>query len=104
MFDTFPNALATPEIKVATTEQRKFEVIDELVRNAAFGPPAQVTAIDGIRADYPDGWGLLRASNTSPMLSLRFEADDAQALDRIQGVFDAALAAIDPELSFRAQP
>ena len=104
VFDTFPNALATPEIKVATTEQRKFEVIDELVRNAAFGPPAQVTAIDGIRADYPDGWGLLRASNTSPMLSLRFEADDAQALDRIQGVFDAALAAIDPALSFRAQP
>ena len=101
VFNEFPNALATPEIKIPTTEQRKFEVIDELARNAAFGPPAQVTAIDGIRADYPDGWGLLRASNTSPMLSLRFEADDADALDRIQTLFDAALAAIDPALSFR---
>lgn len=101
VFNEFPNALATPEIKIPTTEQRKFEVIDELARNAAFGPPAQVTAIDGIRADYPDGWGLLRASNTSPMLSLRFEADDADALDRIQTLFDAALVAIDPALSFR---
>ena len=105
VFAEFPDALATPEIKVPTTEQRKFEVIAELAESAVFdGDAAKVTAIDGIRVDYPDGWGLLRASNTSPMLSLRFEADDDEALDRIQTVFDTALAGIDPSLSIRNRP
>ena len=105
VFSDFPDALATPEIKVPTTEQRKFDVIAELAESAVFdADAAKVTAIDGIRVDYPDGWGLLRASNTSPMLSLRFEADDGQALDRIQTVFDAALVGIDPALSIRNRP
>ena len=105
VFADFPDALATPEIKVPTTEQRKFHVIDELAGNPVFDTnDAQVTAIDGIRVDYPDGWGLLRASNTSPMLSLRFEADNEQALDRIQAIFDTALIEIDPSLSFRNPP
>lgn len=105
VFADFPDALATPEIKVPTTEQRKFEVIAELAESAAFDcDAARVTAIDGIRVDYPDGWGLLRASNTSPMLSLRFEADDDEALDRIQTIFDTALAGIDPSLSIRNRP
>ncbi len=102
VFAAFPDAKATPEIKVPTTEQRKFEVVRELAQCDAFATAdANATTIDGIRVDYPDGWGLLRASNTSPMLSLRFEADDADALDRIQGTFNAALAGIDPALSFR---
>ena len=102
VFADFPDALATPEIKVPTTEQRKFEVIDELAESAAFDSDgAELTTIDGIRVDYPDGWGLLRASNTSPMLSLRFEADDDRALNRIQTVFDTALVGIDPSLSIR---
>ncbi|MXY57320.1 MAG: phosphomannomutase/phosphoglucomutase [Gammaproteobacteria bacterium] len=102
LFADFPDALATPEIKVPTSEQRKFDVIDEFAENAVFDTAAAtVTAIDGIRVDYPDGWGLVRASNTSPMLSLRFEADTQQALDRIQTVFDAALVEIDPALSIR---
>lgn len=105
VFADFPNAMATPEIKVPTTEQRKFDVIDELAESAVFDTDgAEVTTIDGIRVDYPDGWGLLRASNTSPMLSLRFEADDHQALDRIQAVFDTALVGIDPSLSIRNRP
>ena len=105
VFADFPDALATPELKVPTTEQRKFDVISELAESAAFdADAARVTAIDGIRVDYPDGWGLLRASNTSPMLSLRFEADDGQALDRIQTIFDTALAGIDPSLSIRNRP
>ena len=102
VFADFPDTLATPEIKVPTSEQRKFDVIDEFAENAMFHTGgATVTAIDGIRVDYPDGWGLLRASNTSPMLSLRFEADNEPALDRIQAVFDMALVEIDPSLSFR---
>ena len=105
VFADFPDALATPEIKVPTTERRKFDVIDRLAGSAVFDTDAaEVTTIDGIRVDYPDGWGLLRASNTSPMLSLRFEADDDQALDRIQTVFDTALIGIDPSLSIRNRP
>ena len=105
MFADFPDALATPEIKVPTTEQQKFDVIEELAESAVFDTDAaKITAIDGIRVDYPDGWGLLRASNTSPNLSLRFEADDDQALDRIQTVFDTALVRIDPSLSIRNRP
>ena len=105
VFSDFPDALATPEIKVPTTERRKFDVIAELAESAVFDADgAKVTAIDGIRVDYPDGWGLLRASNTSPMLSLRFEADDGRALDRIQTVFDSALVGVDPSLSFRNPP
>ena len=105
VFADFPDAPATPEIKVPTTEQQKFDVIEELAESAVFDTDAaKITAIDGIRVDYPDGWGLLRASNTSPMLSLRFEADDDQALDRIQTVFDTALVRIDPSLSIRSRP
>ena len=58
-----------------------------------------VTNIDGIRVDFVDGWGLIRASNTSPVLSLRFEADTEEALARIKGVFAEQLANIDPSLS-----
>ena len=100
-FADFPAAVATPEIKVPTTERRKFDVIRELAADPVFATnTADVTLIDGIRVDYPDGWGLLRASNTSPMLTLRFEADNDRALNRIQGTFDAALVELDPSLSF----
>jgi phosphomannomutase/phosphoglucomutase len=57
--------------------------------------------IDGIRVDFEDGWGLIRPSNTSPVLSLRFEADTQEALDRIQDEFQAQLANIDDTLKFR---
>ena len=99
VFADFPATVATPEIKVPTTEQYKFDVVRQLADGSAFDD-ADVTGIDGIRVNYPDGWGLLRASNTSPVLSLRFEADDDRALDRIQRTFDAALVEIDPSLSF----
>ena len=102
LFAGFPDAVATPEIKVPTTERRKFEVMDRLAASTVFDADGgSVNTIDGIRVDYADGWGLVRASNTSPFLSLRFEADDQAALGRIAGVFDAALADIDAALSFR---
>lgn len=99
VFAEFPVTVATPEIKLPTTEAAKFEIIDRLADGGARFDGGTITAIDGVRVDYPDGWGLARASNTSPVLSLRFEADDAEALDRIRGVFAEALANIDPELS-----
>ena len=98
VFAQFPVTFATPELKINTTEQRKFEVIDALAKNADWGD-GTVTDIDGVRVDFADGWGLIRASNTSPVLSLRFEADGQAALERIQKEFQAALNDIDPELS-----
>jgi len=56
------------------------------------------SCIDGVRADWPDGWGLVRASNTTPALVLRFDAKDQPALDRVQGAFREQLLAVDPNL------
>ena len=99
VFADFPATVSTPEIKVPAGEARKFAIVEELRVSADFDG-GDVNGIDGLRVDYPDGWGLVRPSNTSPNLSLRFEADDAAALDRIQGVFEGALAAIDADLRF----
>ncbi len=103
LFAQFPDISATPEIKIATSETRKFEIIDALARNANFGD-GELTTIDGLRVDYADGWGLIRASNTSPTLTLRFEAESESALARIQQTFQAHIDAIDPSLDFRTCP
>ena len=99
LFADFPVPCTTPEIKLPTTESAKFRIIEELSKSADFGP-GKVTRIDGLRVDYADGFGLVRASNTSPALTLRFEADDATALDRIRSTFGAQLSALDPALTF----
>ena len=99
LFGEFPATLVTPEIKVRTTESAKFEIVERLAASADFGD-GDVTSIDGIRVDYPDGFGLVRASNTSPVLSLRFEADTPEALDRIRTRFQSQLVAIDAGLRF----
>ncbi len=100
VFDQFPVTFATPEIKIPTTEVKKFKIIEALAEQADFGD-GTLTTIDGIRVDFSDGWGLIRPSNTSPVLSLRFEADAQSALERIQETFQAQLTALDPELKFR---
>lgn len=98
VFAGFPEAITTPEIKIPTTEQAKFAILDRLAERADFGD-GEVTRIDGIRVDYADGWGLVRPSNTSPMLTLRFEADSPAALAGVRRRFDAALRAVDPGLA-----
>ena len=100
LFRQFPITFSTPEIKIASTDREKFKIMDRLVKEADFGN-GTLTTIDGVRVDYKDGWGLIRPSNTSPILSLRFEADSQEALDRVQDLFQAQLAAIDPQLKFR---
>jgi len=97
LFAQFPTTHATPELKIETTEQRKFEIIEQLAVGADFHD-GTVTDIDGVRVDFEDGWGLIRASNTSPVLSLRFEADSPEALERIKTRFATELVAIDPAL------
>jgi phosphomannomutase/phosphoglucomutase len=71
--------------------------MDRLRERASF-EDASVISIDGLRVDWPDGWGLVRASNTTPVLVLRFEADNEGALKRIQQVFRRQMLAVDPAL------
>ena len=99
IFDQFPDISCTPELRIETTEARKFHIIEALARKADFGGGA-LTALDGLRVDYSDGWGLIRASNTSPALTLRFEAEGETALQRIQHTFQSQLSALDPSLKF----
>ena len=68
------------------------------LRERASFEDASVISIDGLRVDWPDGWGLVRASNTTPVLVLRFEADNDEALKRIQQVFRRQMLAVDPAL------
>jgi phosphomannomutase/phosphoglucomutase len=99
LFQEFPVTFTTPEIKVKTTESAKFSIMERLSKEGQFGD-GTLTTIDGIRVDYPDGWGLIRPSNTSPVLTLRFEADGQAVLDRIQRLFREQLKKIDPKLTF----
>ena len=87
----------TPELNLKFAEGEHFTVIKELVQHAQF-PDAKLTTIDGLRADFPDGFGLVRASNTTPVLVLRFEGDDLDALKRIQNIFAKAMKAVDPKI------
>ncbi|MEM1230304.1 MAG: phosphomannomutase/phosphoglucomutase [Pseudomonadota bacterium] len=99
VFAQFPQTVSTPEIKITTTEREKFEIMAKLEQSADFGS-GTVTSIDGIRVDFDDGWGLVRPSNTSPVLSLRFEADTPEALERVKAQFQEQLLAISPALTF----
>ncbi|XOZ32895.1 phosphomannomutase/phosphoglucomutase [Halomonadaceae bacterium KBTZ08] len=97
IFAEFPEDESTPEINVAVADEDKFALIDRLASGGDFGE-ASIADIDGLRVDYPDGWGLCRASNTTPNLVLRFEAQNAEALERIQGVFREQLQKAEPSL------
>jgi len=97
LFATFPNDISTPEINIHVTEESKFSIIDAL-HDAQWGEGAELTTIDGVRVDYPHGWGLVRASNTTPVLVLRFEADNEAELQRIKDVFHTQLKRVAPDL------
>ncbi|SFI07345.1 phosphomannomutase [Pseudomonas guineae] len=97
VFSAFPNDVSTPEINIEVTEQSKFSIIERLQRDGVWGE-GNITTLDGIRVDYPKGWGLVRASNTTPVLVLRFEAETEQELERIKEVFRAQLYSAVPDL------
>ncbi len=97
VFAELPNAISTPELKIELQEGEQLPFVARLLEQAKF-PDAKITTIDGLRADFQDGWGLVRASNTTPSLVLRFEADTTTALLRIQDQFRVKLLELNPNL------
>ena len=93
-----PGGVATPEILVEVGEAEKFALVSRIASECRFDD-GKVTTLDGIRVDFADGWGLVRASNTGPVLTLRFEGDDDDALERVRALFRERLGAIDPRLA-----
>jgi phosphomannomutase/phosphoglucomutase len=98
VFADFPDSINTPELNVALKEGENFTFMDELFAAADF-TDGKITDIDGMRVDFPDGWGLVRASNTTPSLVIRFEADSEVAMLRIQGQFRQLMKKIKPDIS-----
>ena len=97
VLNALPDAVSTPELHLKTAEGENFALVERLQREASFTGAREVIRIDGVRVEYADGFGLARPSNTTPVLVLRFEADDAAALARIQTDFRRALLAIKPD-------
>ena len=97
IFDGLPKGVSTPELKIPMAEGEHHAFIERFQKKATF-EGARVTTIDGVRADWSDGWGLVRASNTTPILVLRFDADTDAALLRIQDAFRKQLKDLNPNL------
>ncbi len=97
IFASLPDAVNTPELRVDMQEGEQQRFMDELMSRVDF-PDANIIMIDGIRADFENGWGLVRASNTTPSLILRFEGRDKQALAEIQDKFRTVMLEVDPDL------
>ncbi|MEJ7688225.1 MAG: phosphomannomutase/phosphoglucomutase [Variovorax sp.] len=97
VLNALPTSFSTPELNVKCAEGEPHTLVDQLVRTATFAPPAQVSTIDGVRVDWPDGFGLIRASNTTPVLVMRFEGQTQAALDRIQTEMLALLRSVKPD-------
>ena len=93
-----PNSVSTPELKVHMREGENHDFIAQFQKSASF-PGARINTIDGVRADFADSWGLVRASNTTPILVLRFDADSEDALRRVQAAFRAQLLAVRDDLA-----
>ena len=93
----FPQTVNTPEILVPVEEHRKFQIVEQFAQQAEF-TDGKVNTLDGVRVDFAQGWGLVRASNTTAALTARFEASDQAALDTIKEAFSSQLLKVDPDL------
>jgi phosphomannomutase/phosphoglucomutase len=101
-FARLPDSVNTPELQIKLKEGENYALIRQLQQSARFEGAREIITIDGLRVEYPDGFGLARASNTTPVIVLRFEADNAAALERIQKDFRKVLksAALQADLPF----
>ena len=103
VLESLPDSISTPELNIKLErEGENHALIEELQKSAKFEGATDVLTIDGLRVEYPDGFGLMRASNTTPVIVLRFEADSRQALSRIREDFTRVLHTARPELEIPA--
>ena len=98
VFAELPDGVNTPEMNIDFPEGEHFIFIKKLLEAADFSD-GKVTNIDGLRVDYPDGWGLVRASNTTPSVVLRFEADSKEKLSMIQDRFKKLMIRVNPDMA-----
>ncbi len=97
LLESLPTSYSTPELNVACVDGEPHRLVKELQSVARFEAPAQVNDIDGLRVDWPDGFGLIRASNTTPVLVLRFEGQTPEALARIEKIMMDVLLSVKPD-------
>ena len=100
VLNALPSSFSTPELNVKCAEGEPHALVEQLLAKVNFPAPAQVCTIDGLRVDWPDGFGLIRASNTTPVLVLRFEGHSPQALERIQADMLGLLRSLKPDAQF----
>lgn len=98
VFNTFPDSVITPELKIPIADERKNAFMEKFIQSVHFDG-ARINTIDGLRADFENGWGLVRLSNTTPCLTLRFEANNEESLAHIQTLFRERLLSIDNQLA-----
>jgi phosphomannomutase / phosphoglucomutase len=96
VLEALPDAISTPELHLKLAEGENYALIDRLRQTAKFDGAQEIITIDGLRVEYPDGFGLARPSNTTPVVVLRFEADTDSALKRIQADFRRVILAVKP--------
>ncbi|HET7772608.1 MAG TPA: phosphomannomutase/phosphoglucomutase [Burkholderiaceae bacterium] len=97
LLEGLPNSSSTPELQLKCAEGEPHAVIEKLAATGQFEGAERIISIDGVRAEWADGFGLARASNTTPVIVLRFEADTPEALARIQGAFRSQLLGVKPD-------
>ena len=97
VLEALPDSVSTPELQWQLSEGENYALMEQLQKTAKFPAAKDIIRIDGLRVEYADGFGLARPSNTTPIIVLRFEADDETALRRIQGEFRSALLALKPD-------
>ena len=102
VLNALPTSFSTPELNVPCKEGEPHAVVEQLIKNVHFKAPAKISTIDGVRVDWPDGFGLIRASNTTPVLVLRFEGHTPEALARIQDEMLVLLRSVKPDAAFAA--
>jgi len=97
VLNSLPSAVSTPELHLQTAEGENFALVERLKTHAKFAGAEQLITIDGVRAEWADGFGLARPSNTTPVVVLRFEGDTLEALERIKSAFRAAILEVAPQ-------
>ncbi len=99
VLEALPDAISTPELHIRVAEGENYTLMNRLRETARFENASEIITIDGLRVEYPDGFGLARPSNTTPVIVLRFEADNDAAIRRIQQDFRQALLAVMPGIA-----